>query len=52
MNIIGFGLFLVEKLFDVYLIVDVVDIYCLSIENLLILDGIKEKFVIKIYYVI
>lgn len=52
MNITGFGPSLVEKLFDAHLIADVADIYRLSIENLLTLDGIKEKSAIKIYHAI
>lgn len=52
MNITGFGPSLVEKLFDAHLIADVADIYRLSIENLLILDGIKEKSATKIYHAI
>lgn len=52
MNITGFGPSLVEKLFDAHLIADVADIYRLSIENLLTLDGIKEKSATKIYHAI
>lgn len=52
MNITGFGPFLVEKLFDAHLIADVADIYRLSIEDLLTLDGIKEKSATKIYHAI
>ncbi|HFE0714000.1 TPA: NAD-dependent DNA ligase LigA [Streptococcus agalactiae] len=52
MNITGFGSSLVEKLFDAHLIADVADIYRLSIENLLTLDGIKEKSATKIYHAI
>lgn len=52
MNITGFGPSLVEKLFDAHLIADVADIYSLSIENLLTLDGIKEKSATKIYHAI
>lgn len=52
MNITGFGLSLVEKLFDAHLIADVADIYRLSIEDLLTLDGIKEKSATKIYHAI
>ncbi|HEN9012028.1 TPA: NAD-dependent DNA ligase LigA [Streptococcus agalactiae] len=52
MNITGFGPSLVEKLFDAHLIVDVADIYRLSIEDLLTLDGIKEKSATKIYHAI
>ncbi|HEO7036469.1 TPA: NAD-dependent DNA ligase LigA [Streptococcus agalactiae] len=52
MNIIGFGPSLVEKLFDAHLIADVADIYRLSIEDLLTLDGIKEKSATKIYHAI
>ncbi|MCC9884281.1 NAD-dependent DNA ligase LigA [Streptococcus agalactiae] len=52
MNITGFGPSLVEKLFDAHLIADVADIYRLSIEDLLTLDGIKEKSATKIYHAI
>lgn len=52
MNITGFGPSLVEKLFDAHLIADVADIYRLSIENLLTLDGIKERSATKIYHAI
>ncbi|HEN7841364.1 TPA: NAD-dependent DNA ligase LigA [Streptococcus agalactiae] len=52
MNITGFGPSLVEKLFDAHLIADIADIYRLSIENLLTLDGIKEKSATKIYHAI
>lgn len=52
MNITGFGPSLVEKLFDAHLIADVADIYRLSIENLLTVDGIKEKSATKIYHAI
>ncbi|HEN9348996.1 TPA: NAD-dependent DNA ligase LigA [Streptococcus agalactiae] len=52
MNITGFGSSLVEKLFDAHLIADVADIYRLSIEDLLTLDGIKEKSATKIYHAI
>lgn len=52
MNITGFGPSLVEKLFDAHLIADVADLYRLSIEDLLTLDGIKEKSATKIYHAI
>lgn len=52
MNITGLGPSLVEKLFDAHLIADVADIYRLSIEDLLTLDGIKEKSATKIYHAI
>lgn len=52
MNITGFGPSLVEKLFDAHLIAYVADIYRLSIEDLLTLDGIKEKSATKIYHAI
>lgn len=52
MNITGFGPSLVEKLFDAHLIADVADVYRLSIEDLLTLDGIKEKSATKIYHAI
>lgn len=43
MNISGLGSAIVLKLFDAGLIHDVADIYKLTLEQLLALDGIKEK---------
>ncbi|WP_019317473.1 NAD-dependent DNA ligase LigA [Streptococcus mutans] len=49
MNIIGLGPAIVEKLFTAELICDVVDIYQLTPENLMQLEGIKEKSATKLY---
>lgn len=49
MNIIGLGPAIVEKLFTAELICDVADIYQLTPENLMQLEGIKEKSAIKLY---
>lgn len=43
MNIAGLGPAIVEKLFSAQLIHDVADIYQLSLDSLLTLEGIKEK---------
>lgn len=43
MNIAGLGPAVVEKLYSAGLVHDVTDIYRLSLEDLLTLDGIKEK---------
>ncbi|ASB96539.1 NAD-dependent DNA ligase LigA [Streptococcus equi] len=43
MNIAGLGPAVVEKLYSAGLVHDVADIYRLSLEDLLTLDGIKEK---------
>ncbi|EKS21966.1 DNA ligase [Streptococcus urinalis FB127-CNA-2] len=43
MNIAGMGPSIVEKLFKAKLITDVSDIYRLTLEDLLTLEGIKEK---------
>ena len=49
MNIIGLGPAIVEKLFTAELICDVADIYQLTPENLMQLEGIKEKLATKLY---
>lgn len=49
MNIIGLGPAIVEKLFTAELICDVADIYQLTPENLMQLEGIKEKSTTKLY---
>lgn len=49
MNIIGLGPAIVEKLFTAELICDVADIYQLTPENLMQLEGIKEKSSTKLY---
>ena len=43
MNIAGLGPSVVEKLFDAQLVKDVADIYRLTVEDFLLLEGIKEK---------
>ncbi|EIF36193.1 NAD-dependent DNA ligase LigA [Streptococcus sp. SK140] len=52
MNISGLGPSIVEKLFAVNLVKDVADIYRLTVEDLLLLDGIKEKSAQKLYQAI
>ena len=52
MNISGLGPSIVEKLFAADLVKDVADIYRLSVEDLLLLDGIKEKSAQKLYQAI
>ena len=52
MNISGLGPSVVEKLFDAQLVKDVADIYRLTIEDFLLLDGIKEKSAQKLYQAI
>ena len=52
MNISGFGPSIVEKLFAANLVKDVADIYRLTVEDLLLLDGIKEKSAQKLYQAI
>ena len=52
MNISGLGPSIVEKLFAADLVKDVADIYCLTVEDLLLLDGIKEKSAQKLYQAI
>lgn len=49
MNISGLGPSIVERLFAVNLVKDVADIYRLTVEDLLLLDGIKEKSAQKLY---
>ncbi len=43
MNIVGLGPSVIEKLFDAQLVTDVADLYQLSVDDLLLLEGIKEK---------
>lgn len=52
MNISGLGPSIVEKLFAANLVKDVADIYRLTVEDLLFLDGIKEKSAQKLYQAI
>lgn len=52
MNIAGLGTSIVEKLFDQGLVNGVADIYRLQVEDLLILDGFKEKSAEKLYQAI
>ena len=52
MNIAGLGPSIVEKLFAANLVKDVADIYRLTVEDLLLLDGIKEKSAQKLYQAI
>ncbi|MFS9037992.1 NAD-dependent DNA ligase LigA [Streptococcus timonensis] len=52
MNISGLGPSIVEKLFAVNLVKDVADIYRLTVEDFLLLDGIKEKSAQKLYQAI
>ena len=52
MNISGLGPSIVEKLFVANLVKDVADIYRLTVEDLLLLDGIKEKSAQKLYQAI
>ena len=52
MNISGLGPSIVEKLFTANLVKDVADIYRLTVEDLLLLDGIKEKSAQKLYQAI
>ena len=49
MNIAGFGPAIADKLFEANLIHDVADIYGLTVEDLLTLEGIKEKSAQKLY---
>ena len=52
MNISGLGPSVVEKLFAADLVKDVADIYRLTVEDFLLLDGIKEKSAQKLYQAI
>lgn len=52
MNIAGLGPSIVEKLFAANLVKDIADIYRLTVEDLLLLDGIKEKSAQKLYQAI
>ena len=52
MNISGLGPSIVVKLFAADLVKDVADIYHLTVEDLLLLDGIKEKSAQKLYQAI
>ena len=52
MNISGLGPSIVEKLFAADLVKDVADIYHLTVEDFLLLDGIKEKSAQKLYQAI
>ncbi len=49
MNITGLGPSIVKKLFTADLVHDAADIYRLSVEDLLTLDGFKEKSAEKLY---
>lgn len=49
MNIVGLGPSVVEKLFKAGLVNDVADIYRLTIEELLTLEGVKEKSAEKLH---
>ena len=52
MNISGLGPSVVEKLFEAQLVKDVGDIYRLTVEDFLLLEGIKEKSAQKLYQAI
>ena len=52
MNISGLGPSIIEKLFAANLVKDVADIYRLTVEDFLLLDGIKEKSAQKLYQAI
>lgn len=52
MNITGLGPSVVEKLFSANLVKDVADIYRLTEEDFLLLEGIKEKSAAKLYQAI
>ncbi|MBY4985350.1 NAD-dependent DNA ligase LigA [Streptococcus suis] len=52
MNITGLGSSIVEKLFVSDLVKDVADIYKLTVDDLLTLDGFKEKSADKLYQAI
>lgn len=49
MNITGLGPAVVDKLFDNHLVADVAGIYRLTVEDLLTLEGVKEKSAEKLY---
>lgn len=49
MNIAGLGTSIVEKLFQAGLVQDVASIYSLAVEDLLTLEGFKEKSAKKLY---
>lgn len=52
MNIAGLGSSIVEKLFQAELVHDVAQLYQLTVEDLLTLDGFKEKSADKLYQAI
>ena len=52
MNITGLGPSIVEKLFAANLVKDVADIYRLKEEDILLLEGVKEKSAAKLYQAI
>ena len=52
MNIAGLGTSIVEKLFKAGLVKDVADIYQITVDDLLKLEGIKEKSAAKLYQAI
>ena len=52
MNIAGLGTSIVEKLFKTDLVKDVADIYKLSVDDLLQLEGFKEKSAAKLHQAI
>lgn len=52
MNIAGLGPSIVEKLFATDLVKDVADIYRLTVDDFLLLDGIKDKSAQKLYQAI
>lgn len=52
MNIAGLGPSVIEKLFKADLVHDIADIYQLSVEDFLTLEGIKEKSAEKLYVAI
>ena len=52
MNITGLGPSIVEKLFAANLVKDVADIYRLKEDDLLLLEGVKEKSASKLYQAI
>ncbi|MGS4809777.1 NAD-dependent DNA ligase LigA [Streptococcus sp. Z554] len=52
MNIAGLGPSIVEKLFAADLVKDVANIYRLTVEDFLLLDGIKDKSAQKLYQAI